>query len=260
MAYRIHHDPGRGRWYLTASWQRPPPTTIPLQAALAKAVVGVDTNNDHLAAWQLDIHGNPIGAPRRFVFDLSGSADHRDAQIRHALTRLLHWAKHCDVAAIAIEDLNFEQEKTREKHGRRKRFRRLISRFPTARLKTRLVSMATEHGLAIVAVDPAYTSKWGAQHWQQPLTTPNRKITRHDAASIAIARRALEHPIRRRTTPPPAHQSDEQGHRTAQAPSSTRGREGPCPHDHGPRTRCAPPDHKGERRRPARPPPFGTCQ
>ena len=72
----------------------------------------------------------------------------------------------------------------------------MISRFPTARLKTRLVAMATEHGLAIVAVDPAYTSKWGAQHWRQPMTTPHRTISRHDAASIAIGRRALGHPIR----------------------------------------------------------------
>ncbi|MEV0404748.1 IS200/IS605 family accessory protein TnpB-related protein [Actinoallomurus sp. NPDC050550] len=229
VAYRIHHDAHRNRWYITASWQRPPVTTVPLQAALAHGVVGVDTNNDHLAAWQLDIHGNPIGAPRRFFFDLSGSADHRDAQIRHAITRLLHWAKDCDVRAIAIEDLNFEQEKTREKHGRRKRFRNLISRFPIARLKARLVAMASGHGVAIVAVDPAYTSKWGAQHWQKPMTTPNRTISRHDAAGIAIGRRALGHPIRRRTTPPPAHQSDGQGHRTVQASSGLPGREGPCP-------------------------------
>ncbi|WP_460340580.1 IS200/IS605 family accessory protein TnpB-related protein [Actinoallomurus acanthiterrae] len=240
VAYRIHHDPDRGRWYVTASWQRPPVTTISLPAALARGVIGVDTNNDHLAAWRLDIHGNPIGAPRRFFFDLSGSADHRDAQIRHAITRLLHWTKRCGVAAIAIEDLNFEQEKTREKHGRRKRFRYLISRFPTARLKARLVAMASSHDLAIVAVDPAYTTKWGAQHWQKPMTTPNRTISRHDAAGIAIGRRALGHPIRRRTTPPPAHQSDEQGHRTAQAPSGIPGREGPCPPVPGPRTRCAP--------------------
>jgi IS605 OrfB family transposase len=244
VAYRIHHDPERGRWYVTASWQRPPLTTIPLQAALAKGVVGVDTNNDHLAAWRLDTNGNPIGAPRRFSYDLSGPADHRDAQIRHALTRLLHWTKHCGVTAIAIEDLNFQAEKTREKHGRRKRFRRLISRFPTTKLKTRLVSMATEHGLAIVAADPAYTSKWGAQHWQQPLTTPHRTITRHDAASIAIGRRAQGHPIRRRTTPPHHDQSDRDGHRTAQAPSGLPRREEPCPHEPGPRTRRAPPDQR----------------
>ncbi|WP_460349315.1 nuclease/transposase family protein [Actinoallomurus acanthiterrae] len=239
VAYRIHYNPDRGRWYITASWQRPPATIIPIQAALTRGVIGVDTNNDHFAAWRLDIHGNPIGAPRRFFYDLTGSADHRDAQIRYAITRLLHWTKDCSVAAIAIEDLHFEQEKTREKHGRRKRFRQLISRFPTARLKARLVSMASSHGVVIVAVDPAYTTKWGAQHWQKPMTTPNRTITRHDAASIAIGRRALGHPIRRRTTPPHHDQSDRDGHRTAQAPSGTPGREGPCPRfpDHAPDAR-----------------------
>ncbi|MFF1587421.1 hypothetical protein ACFVY0_04835, partial [Streptomyces sp. NPDC058286] len=40
--------------------------------------------------------------------------------------------------------------------------------------------------------------------------------SRHDAAGIAIGRRALGHPIRRRTAPPPQHQSDAAGHRTVQ--------------------------------------------
>ncbi|MFD8380730.1 hypothetical protein ACFV2X_19630 [Streptomyces sp. NPDC059679] len=52
----------------------------------------MDTNADHLAAWRLDAHGNPCGEPRRFFFDLSGPASYRDAQVRHALIRLLHWA------------------------------------------------------------------------------------------------------------------------------------------------------------------------
>jgi IS605 OrfB family transposase len=188
-------------------------------------MIGVDTNADHLAAYRLDPHGNPVGEPHRFVYDLSGGAQHRDAQIRHAITRLLHWATRCGVAAIGIEDLDFTAEETREKHGRRKRFRQLISGIPTSKFTARLVSMAAEHGLAIVAVDPAYTSMWGTQHWQKPLATPHRKTTRHDAASIAIGRRALGHPIRRRTAPPPHHQSDDAGHRTGQADRDTRGRE-----------------------------------
>ncbi|MCX4617500.1 transposase [Streptomyces mirabilis] len=225
VAYRIHLDVVRERWYLTASWQRPVIQTIPLEAARARGMVGVDTNIDHFAAYRLDVHGNPAGDPMRFPYDLTGSADHRDAQIRHAITQVLHWAKRCGVAAIAIEDLDFTAEKTREKHGRRKRFRQLISGIPTAKLKARLISMAAEQGLSIVAVDPAYTTQWGGQHWQKPLATPRRKMTRHDAAGIAIGRRALGHPIRRRTAPPPHHQSDGVGHRTVQAEPGTRGRE-----------------------------------
>jgi IS605 OrfB family transposase len=156
--------------------------------------------------------------------------------VRHALIRLLHWAKRHGLT-IAIEDLDFTAETTREKHGRRKRFRKLISGMPVSRLRARLVSMTAELGIPVVAVDPAYTSKWGAQHWKKPLTSNNRKTTRHEAAAVAIGRRALGHPIRRRTAPPRTHQSDGCGHRTVQARPDTSGREGNRPRVPGPRTR-----------------------
>ncbi|WP_406470973.1 IS200/IS605 family accessory protein TnpB-related protein [Streptomyces sp. NBC_01615] len=237
VAYRIHYDVDRGRWYVTASWQNPVSPAIPMAAALAHGVVGVDMNADHLAAWRLDVHGNPTGNPHRFFYDLTGTAQHRDAQVRHALTRLLHWARSCGVKAIAVEDLDFGAEKTREKHGRRKRFRQLISGMPTGRLRARLTSMADQTGIAIIAVDPAYTSRWGAQHWQKPLTSNTKKTTRHDAAAVAIGRRAQGHPIRRRTAPPPHDRSDRAGHRTVQARPEALGREGTRPRIPGPRTR-----------------------
>ncbi|KIZ13448.1 IS200/IS605 family element transposase accessory protein TnpB [Streptomyces natalensis] len=236
VAYRIHLDVERSRWYLTASWTIPPVKTVPLARARKGGMVGVDANADHLAAWRLDEHGNPCGAPSRFFFDLDGAASFRDAQVRHALIRLLHWAQRHNLS-IAIEDLDFGAEKTREKHGRRKRFRNLISGMPVSKLRARLVSMAAELGITIVAVDPAYTSQWGAQHWRKPLTSKTRKTTRHDAASVAIGRRALGHRIRRRTAPPHDDQSDRRGHRTAQAGGGARGREGTCPRIPGPRTR-----------------------
>ncbi|WP_329342231.1 transposase [Streptomyces sp. NBC_01352] len=258
IAYRIHLDTGRDRWYLTASWQIPPTPTLPIETVLAHGVIGVDMNADHLAAWRLDAHGNPTGGPRRFFYDLSGTAPHRDAQVRHALTRLLHWASTCGVKAIAVEDLDFAAEKTREKHGRHKRFRQLVSGMPTGKLRVRLSSMADQTGITVIAVDPAYTSRWGAQHWQKPLTSTTRKTTRHDAAAVAIGRRAQGHPIRRRTAPPPQHRSDAVGHRTVQARPGVPGREGTRPRIPGPRTRSVPPGrgvnagHQNAQHRPGR--------
>ncbi|GGW43030.1 hypothetical protein AB0E64_04590 [Streptomyces caelestis] len=37
VAYRIHHDPVRRRWYVTASWRRPAVPVLPIDAALANA-------------------------------------------------------------------------------------------------------------------------------------------------------------------------------------------------------------------------------
>ncbi len=255
VAYRLHLDTGRGRWYVTASWTPQVVPALPLQAALARGAVGVDANADHLAAWRLDTHGNPTGNPRRFEFDLSGSASHRDAQVRHALSRLLRWATTHGVRAIAVEDLDFSADKSREKHGRRKKFRWLVSGFPTARLRSRLVSMAHTLGVSVIAVDPAYTSKWGARHWQRPLTT-SRKVSRHDAASIAVGRRAQGHPVRRRTAPPPHHRGDGVGHRTAQAAPGSCGREGNRPPVTA-RARDARGRTGQERGDPAHPAPFG---
>lgn len=93
VAYRIHLSTASGRWYLDASWTGKDLPVVPLDALSADGVIGVDTNSDHLAAWRLDEHGNPVGEPRRFDYDLTGTASRRDAQIRHALTRLLHWAR-----------------------------------------------------------------------------------------------------------------------------------------------------------------------
>ncbi|MFF5315193.1 IS200/IS605 family accessory protein TnpB-related protein [Streptomyces massasporeus] len=173
VACRIHEDTARGRWYVTASWTIPPVKTASLAAARAGGVLGVDTNADHLAAWRLDAHGNPVGKPLRFDYGLSGTAQHRDAQIRHALIRLLHFAERHHLA-IAIDDLDFTAETTREKHGCRTKFRNLISGMPTSRLRARLMSMAADLGITIIAVDPAYTSKWGAQHWQRHRTAQAR--------------------------------------------------------------------------------------
>lgn len=241
VAYRIHRNASSGRWYLDASWTRKDLPVVPLGTLRAGGVIGIDMNADHLAGWLLDEHGNPVGAPRRFDYDLTGTAGHRDAQLRHALTQLLHWVKATGTQAVAIEDLDFTDSKTREKHGRKKRFRQLISGIPTGRLRARLLSMCAEASISVIAVDPAYTSKWGAEHWQKPLTTARRPASRHQAAAVAIGRRSLGHRIRRRTAPPHHDQSDHGGHRAAQAEPGTPGNEEHRPRIAGPRTRSAEP-------------------
>jgi hypothetical protein len=59
---QLVHD----RWYFNPCWQPAPAPRLSLEAALAAGCIGVDTNDDHLAAWQLDVHGNPVGEPHRF--------------------------------------------------------------------------------------------------------------------------------------------------------------------------------------------------
>ncbi len=55
----------------------------------------------------------------------------------------------------------------------------------------------------MIGVDAAYTSKWGAQHWRNPLQQQTSDpVTRHHAAAAAIGRRGLGMAIKRRPTGP----------------------------------------------------------
>ncbi|MCF1598467.1 hypothetical protein [Streptomyces muensis] len=206
VRYDIVCDPVRGRWYLDASWSAdnavlPSPEEI---NAFGDKTLGVDLNADHLAAYVLDPHGNPVGDPITIPLGLTGTASRRDGRLRAAITELLAIAEQHDCAGVVIEDLGFDGARAtgRETMGRGvrgKKFRRIVAGIPTARFHERLRGMAFHAGLVVIAVDPAYTSIWGEKHWKAPLQ-PQAKtsVTRHHGAAVAIGRRGLGHRIRRR--------------------------------------------------------------
>ena len=57
---------------------------------------------------------------------------------------------------------------------------------------------ASRRGIAVAGVPAAYSSIWGAEHWQAPLTSKTQKVSRHTAAAVVLGRRALGHSARRR--------------------------------------------------------------
>ena len=215
VRYDIAFDPGRRRWYLDASWGMQPkqPGLLELRQS---PVLAVDLNAGHLAAWVLDQSGNPVGEPTMIPLELTGlSAMTRDGRLRAAVSTLIHAAQAASARAIVIEDLDFAQARAegRERAGRRpsrgragRRFRRAVTGIPTGRFRDRLAQMAFNAGLAVVAVDPAYTSRWGAEYWLAPLRHQASGATGHHAAAVVIGRRALGQRARRRArcdpTPP----------------------------------------------------------
>ena len=70
--------------------------------------------------------------------------------------------------------------------------------MPTGKFRDRLAQMAANADIAVVAVDPAYTSIWGAQHWLAALQQTSPNATGHHAAALVIGRRALGQRARRR--------------------------------------------------------------
>lgn len=212
IRYDISYDPVKERWYVDASWSYGDTPVPRLETLISTGLVGVDLNADHLAACRLDASGNPVGAPISIPLELAGrSAGSRDGQLRASITALLDFARDTGCQTIAVEDLNFQRARdtgreTMGRGARGKRFRRTVSSIPTGRFRDRLVSMAANRGLCVIAVDPAYTSRWGSQHWQKPLQASGGTVTRHHAASVAIGRRALGYPIRRQEDGPRTRQ------------------------------------------------------
>jgi hypothetical protein len=229
VAYMITRKPGRAGRYLTAAWALTPeaaPIDLHTSDTSARAdgpVVGVDLNDGHLAVRRLDEHGNPVGRPERINLDLSGSSARRDAQVRHAITRLLHYARRHGIGTLAVEDLDFVDARTvgRETMGRGshgKRFRRTVARIPTAVFRNRLCGQSHRRGVALLAVNPAYSSVWGDQHWR----TPYENVTRHEAAATVIGRRAQGFKARRREGVTRTRPEDRVVRATNQAPPNDR--------------------------------------
>jgi hypothetical protein len=207
VRYDITFDPSKRRWYLHASWTWPPVQPVTVQAAVAGGVVAVDLNAAHLDCVEVDRHGNPVGPPTTIALELNGlPASTQDGRLRAAITRILDLAAAVGCKAAAVESLDFADVRAtgRETMGRGwrgRRFRRTVAGIPTRRFRDRLVQMAVNRGLALVAVDPGWTSAWGGRYWQAHLQAryPTSKLTRHHAASVVVGRRALGLGARRRS-------------------------------------------------------------
>jgi len=209
VRYDITNDPARDRWYLDASWTTIPEPTPELNQLRAGRVLGVDLNADHLACCVLDSSGNPVGDPTTIELLTDGlSASRRDGRVRAAITAVLDHAEHARCAAIVTENLDFADARATGREtlprGRRgKRLRRAVAGIPTRRFRKRLTAMAARRGISVIGVDAAYTTKWGAQHWHNPLQQQTSDpVTRHHGAAAAIGRRGLGLAIRRRPAGP----------------------------------------------------------
>ncbi|HEY6647929.1 MAG TPA: IS200/IS605 family accessory protein TnpB-related protein, partial [Mycobacterium sp.] len=220
VRYDICYDPDRDRWYVDASWRTDPDPPAWLTDLRSGPVLGVDLNADHLACCVLDASGNPLGQPNTIEVLTAGlAASRRDGRVRAAVTALLEHAESQQCRAIVIENLDFADARStgRETLGRGKRgkrLRRTIAGIPTSRFRDRLIAMATRRGIAVIGVDPAYTSKWGNQHWTTPLqqqTFDPATVTAHHGAAVAIGRRGLGVAIRRRPAGPRTRQRTSAG-------------------------------------------------
>ena len=229
VAYSIALDPERGRWYITAAWSPPHSDDAPTVAEVAASggCLAIDVNAGHLDARILDVCGNPVGAPLVAQIPQNGTAAHRLGRLREAVTELLGQGKRRGAAYAAIEYLDFADARAlgRQKFrrgGPGRGTRRKVCGIPTAQFTHTITSAARRHQMPVVAVDAAYTSRWGRRWWQQPLNESRRQRgDGHAAAAVVIGRRSQGHSARRRSREHPKRPEDRCG-RTPAEPTAER--------------------------------------
>jgi hypothetical protein len=238
VRYDIAYDADKGRWYADASWRLASGPAPSLEELRQHPALGVDLNADHLAGWVLDHCGNPIGAPWTVPLALEGlPRTTRDGRLRQAVATLIHLARQHGCRSVMVENLNFADARQtgRERLGRGQRgkaFRRAVAGMPTRQFRDLLVGMAASSGLWVLAVDPAWTSKWGQRYWQAPLNQSTRQavtVSRHHAAAVVIGRRGLGLGARRRPGVPQPHRRMGKGELPARPDYQVLGRQGPGP-------------------------------
>jgi len=256
VRYDITFSPASGRWYLDASWKTACVPVPALEELRRHPVVAVDVNAGHLAVAVVAADGNVTGVPFTVPLDLAGlPAATRDGRLRNAISGLIATASDHRARAVVIEDLDFAAARAegRERHGRRpsrgrrgREFRRAVAGIPTRRFRDRLVQMTANAGLHVIVVDPAYTSRWGAQHWLAPLRAHHPDTTGHHAAALVTGRRGLGH--RARTSATGNQPAPEEAARPAHARTRKPRRQGP--HPGNPPPHKAPGSHPGAKTRP----------
>ena len=198
------------RVYLDASFTPAPSSGVlgldDLLALTHLRVLSLDLNHGFLAPAVLDRAGNPI---KRLTHIPLVTEDlptlQRDGHLREAITEALDLAERHRCRLVAVENLGFGEMRAtgRERYGSAKWFRKVVCGMPTAQFRARLVAMASRRGVAVVGVPAAYSSIWGKEHWQAPLSTRQHKVSGHTAAAVVLGRRALGHPARRRAQASP---------------------------------------------------------
>ncbi len=207
ISYSFVFDPSKQAWYLSASWTLPQPTE-PVEMPTAAKTVGIDLNSDHLAVFIVDEHGNPTGRPQTFELLEEGTSEQRRGKLLESVDAALKWAVSCGARVVATEKLDFSRSKA---HGRQifrrgqagKTTRRKIAGLPTSQVFDAVTANAKKHGITHIAVDPAYSSKWGTRYWKPALNQSHRQhASSHHAAAVVIARRSQSHAAKRKNPEP----------------------------------------------------------
>ena len=165
-------------WYVHATTER---IEIPIVTDRKNGALGIDLNADHIAVSRIDASGNPREAWSIPTL-LFGKSKHQiEAILGDAVASAVLYAGD-NLIPIVIENLNLDKKKG----GRSSKTNRKVSMMAYSAFRQVLSSKAFREGVEVIGINPAYTSVIGLVKFGS-----GYKLTPHEAAAVAIARRGL---------------------------------------------------------------------
>ena len=160
------------------------PATPYLNTSTSTGMIGVDLNVNHIAVANVNDIGQCVDA-FTLPFNLEGKTSGQARKIIEAeVIALVDYAvKHHK--PLAIEKLDTTRSKVSRPYGHKTANRRM-SQFAYQKMILAIRSRAEKMGVAVYAVNPAYTSQIGKMKYMKRLG-----VSIHMAAAYVIARRAM---------------------------------------------------------------------
>lgn len=168
-------------WYVYLTTPR---AEAPIVTKKALGTIGVDLNPSHLAWAESDRYGNLINYGNILTPLRDRSSQQATATLADAVKKIVLYAKQQE-KPIVIEQLDFSQKKTMlEEKGIP--YRRMLAGFAYSSFHQLIFSRAQREGVAIVEVNPAYSSIIGKYKFMLMFG-----IAIHLAAALVLARRGM---------------------------------------------------------------------
>jgi IS605 OrfB family transposase len=178
IAYRFKRDHYGWRVLITISHSLKSPLVN-----YCRGAIGLDLNDGHISRARVDETGVLVDQHDIRMVMAGLSSGQREAVLHEIALGLVEEAKHLNVPLV-IETLDFAAKKRRLKEVGCAKAARRLSSFAYTKFRAILASHALRAGVAVVEVNPAYTSMIGAVLHAVP-----NGLTVHGAAAMAIARR-----------------------------------------------------------------------
>ncbi len=143
---------------------------------------GIDINPDNLSVTIVHPNGNYCVSKVFWMNDVNTvRTNKRNLIIGNTITSLIKWVKSLGIKLIAIEDLYFKNQLSKNK-----KFNRMSSNFVYRKIITNLISKCIIDSLSLVQVPAYYSSLIGRVKYQKIYG-----LSFHQSAAFVLARRAM---------------------------------------------------------------------